>query len=256
MPFCTKCGNNIDDNAKFCSNCGNMVVKPQANAQQPGQPNPQENTSQQPVQPNPQGNAPQQPVQQNPQANASQQPVQPNPQANAPQQPVQPNPQQNNQQGYAQNPNPAANFYQTPDGTYVFTGPINEEGAYVSDVEKNKYLNILSYLGIFLLIPMFCAKGSKYTRFHVNQGLILFICSIVYNIAKEIIMAILRAIMFAGLEPVWFSYSPVYAIYSIVNIVLSVASLVFLAFAIYGIYNTVQGRMKELPIIGKIRIIK
>ena len=62
MAFCKHCGNQLPDDAAFCSNCGTPVD----NAQQTGQQNVQQNTQQ----------ADQQPVQQNAQQ-ADQQPVQP-----------------------------------------------------------------------------------------------------------------------------------------------------------------------------------
>ena len=62
MAFCKHCGNQLPDDAAFCSNCGTSVD----NAQQTGQQNDQQNAQQ----------ADQQPVQQNTQQ-APQQPVQP-----------------------------------------------------------------------------------------------------------------------------------------------------------------------------------
>lgn len=70
MAFCKHCGNQLPDDAAFCSNCGTPVD----NAQQTGQQDVQQNTQQ----------ADQQPVQQNAQQ-ADQQTAQ-----QAPQQPVQP----------------------------------------------------------------------------------------------------------------------------------------------------------------------
>lgn len=205
MSFCTKCGNQIKDDAKFCPSCGSPVTSDTAQQEQP-----QQNTNQQTQ-------------------------------------------YQNNTQS---NPQSNANYHQNPDGTYVFTGPVNEDGMYVSDVEKNKYLNICSYIGILFLIPLFAAKDSKYSRFHVNQGIILCICSVAYSVVKEIILAILRACLFSGWESYLYSLSPAYGFYSIVSIILNLASLAFAALAIYGIYNTCTGKVKELPVIGKFRILK
>lgn len=220
MPFCTKCGANIDENAKFCNSCGAPV-------EQHTQANQEPVNNQQYAQ-----------YQQNAQQNTQYQ-----------QDPF----QQNTQQGQYQQPN--QNFYKNPDGSYTFTGPVNEEGMYVSDVEKNKYLNIFSYIGILFLIPLFMAKGSKYTRFHVNQGIVLAIFNVAYAIVKAIVMAILQACLLGGYE--YYQYlSPFYGIYNVINIILSLVSLVFTALAIYGIYNTCTGKCKELPVIGVIRILK
>lgn len=216
MPFCAKCGTNLADDAKFCPTCGNVIN---------------------------------QDASQN--ANAEQPQAQ---QPNFNQQAQQPNFNQQAQPNYNYQANANQNYTKNPDGTYVFTGPVNADGMYVSDVEKNKYLNVLSYLGILFLIPLFTAKGSKYTKFHVNQGLILFICEIGYNIIKAIFVAILEAILFADYYV--YAWSPMYGLYAVITTILSLVNLAFTALAIYGIYNTCTGKTKELPIIGKFRILK
>ena len=43
------------------------------------------------------------------------------------------------------------------------------------DIEQNKLMAILAYLGILVIIPILAAKESKFARFHSNQGLILLI---------------------------------------------------------------------------------
>ena len=43
------------------------------------------------------------------------------------------------------------------------------------DIQNNKTMAILAYIGILVLIPIFAAKESKFARFHANQGLVLLI---------------------------------------------------------------------------------
>ena len=105
-----------------------------------------------------------------------------------------------------------------------------------ADIEKNKVMGILSYLGILVLIPIFAAKDSPYARFHANQGLVLMIAEVVYSIATRIINSIV------GL--------------SLLRTILSIVSLLFLALAILGIVNAVNGKAKKLPLFGEITIIK
>ena len=95
------------------------------------------------------------------------------------------------------------------------------------DASANKWMAVLAYLGILVLIPLFVAKESKFARFHVNQGLILLICSVVSAV---------------------FSRMGWGAIAWILNIVIFVL-------AIIGIINAVKGEAKELPVIGKFKII-
>ena len=97
-----------------------------------------------------------------------------------------------------------------------------------SDANANKVMAILAYLGILVFIPLFAAKESKFARFHTNQGLILFICSVVIFVVGRI----------PGLATLaW-----------LLNIAVAV-------FAIIGIINAAKGEAKELPLIGKFRII-
>lgn len=98
-----------------------------------------------------------------------------------------------------------------------------------NDASSNKVMAILAYLGILVLIPLCLAKESKFARFHVNQGLILFICSVVIYFVGRI----------PGLSTIaW---------------LLNIAVFVL---AVIGIINAVKGRAKKLPLVGKYRIIQ
>lgn len=102
------------------------------------------------------------------------------------------------------------------------------------DVEATKGLAWLSYIGILFLVPMLVNKDSQYTKFHVNQGIVLFIFEIVAGIAS----GILSFIPFIG----W--------------MISGLLSLALLVLAILGIVNSLQGNAKPLPVIGNIVIYK
>lgn len=106
------------------------------------------------------------------------------------------------------------------------------QGDYIDpqDAQDNKVLAILSYFGILFIIPLVAAPNSKFAKFHANQGLLLFLFGI--------ILGIVSVIPILG----W-----------IVAVVGSIASVVFF---IMGIINAAKGEAKELPLIGKYRIIK
>ena len=109
------------------------------------------------------------------------------------------------------------------------------------DINDGKVMSILAYIGILVLIPLFAAKDSKFTRFHTNQGLLLWIVSLVWSVIFKVLSTILGIIPLVGI---------------IVSIIGSLVSLVFLVLMIIGIVNVCQGRAKELPVIGKYRILK
>lgn len=113
------------------------------------------------------------------------------------------------------------------------------------DVQSNKVMAVLAYIGILVLIPVFMAKDSKYARFHSSQGLTLLIFDFAYLIATAIIKGILGAVL------PW----SMFGVYMIISTILSLGTIFFLVLAIMGIVNAVQGNEKELPIIGQIDIL-
>lgn len=94
------------------------------------------------------------------------------------------------------------------------------------DIQANKGMAVLSYIGILFLIPMLARKDSEFCRFHVNQGLILFIIEVIINIATMFISAV------------------------------GILGIVTFIFMILGIINCVKGEVKPLPLIGGIKLYK
>jgi uncharacterized membrane protein len=119
---------------------------------------------------------------------------------------------------------------------------LNQQGAYESaDIEQNKVMAVLAYLGPLVLVPILAAKDSKFAKFHANQGLVLFICSIVYWIALMFISFVLYSIS---------DYLGIFVH------ILRLLNIAFLVLAILGIVNAINGQAKELPVIGKIQLLK
>ena len=104
------------------------------------------------------------------------------------------------------------------------------------DAQDNKLMGILAYLGILFLVPYFAAKESPFARFHANQGCVLFILTIAIGIIVQVI-----------------AYIP---IIRWLSLILSLLYIVIFVFAVLGIINAAKGEMKELPFIGKYRILK
>lgn len=110
------------------------------------------------------------------------------------------------------------------------------------DIEQNKIMGVLAYLSWLVLIPIFAAPKSKFARYHANQGLVLAISEIAYWIATAIINAVLYVIS--------------WRLGSIVSMLLSIVNIGFLIITVIGIVNAANGRAKELPIVGKFKILK
>ncbi len=105
------------------------------------------------------------------------------------------------------------------------------------DIEKNKIMAILAYLGFLVIIPLFCAGESRFARFHVNQGLVLLITDIILGM----IFALVGWLPLIG----W-----------LIKIVRWLASVIFFVFMVIGILNAYRGKAKDLPFIGGIRLLR
>ena len=106
-----------------------------------------------------------------------------------------------------------------------------------ADIEQNKVMALVSYIWILFLLPLFLAKESRFARYHANQGIVLAIAGTAIGLLLGIA-----------------AFIPVVNI--IVGILGGLVELAVLALAVLGIYNVWQGKAKELPLIGKFKILK
>ncbi|MRH44261.1 hypothetical protein GH741_16580 [Aquibacillus halophilus] len=91
-------------------------------------------------------------------------------------------------------------------------------------------MGILAYLIFF--IPLLAAKESKFAMYHANQGLNVFLLALAVNVVGTIVPIL-------G----WL-------------IILPIGNILVLVLAIMGIINASKGEMKQLPMLGKISLIK
>ncbi len=124
---------------------------------------------------------------------------------------------------------------QSLNNTADTTGSYNQ-----ADIQQNKTMGVLAYLGLLVLIPLFAAKNSTFARYHTNQGLMLCAAEIAASIAARMLLTILP-------------YGPLWRIVSWAYYLCGISFLVLL---IIGIVNVSNGRAKELPVIGSIRLLK
>ncbi|MHB8961939.1 MAG: DUF4870 domain-containing protein [Saccharofermentanales bacterium] len=110
-----------------------------------------------------------------------------------------------------------------------------------TDIEQNKVMAILAYIGILFLVQLIAAPQSKFARFHANQGLVLAICEAGFSVAYSILNFIILGISWR---------------LGFLMTIIGLLWLVFIALAILGIMNASNGKAKELPVIGKYKILK
>jgi len=93
------------------------------------------------------------------------------------------------------------------------------------DIEENRAISYLAYLGLLFLVPLLVKKDSKFAQFHAKQGLVLVVVSAVAWVI--------------GIVPVlgWI-----------------IAPLIYIGIfvlIIIGLINVSKGEMKRLPIVGE-----
>lgn len=117
------------------------------------------------------------------------------------------------------------------------------------DIEDNKWIACLSYLGPLVFIPMFVKPESSYTKYHVKQGFNMFVVWVAYIIVG----ILLNLIKVTKIKYVWgipayeYKVTPWYIVTICWLLGLAVAAL-----AILGIVYAIMGKKKELPLIGNL----
>ena len=100
-----------------------------------------------------------------------------------------------------------------------------------ADVKANQLISFLCYFGPLFLIPYLLKPESDFVKFHSNQGLLLLIASIVFEVAAGIIP-------FLG----W--------------IIGLLGGLFVFACFLKGLINVYHGVKAELPYIGSFKLLK
>jgi len=110
-----------------------------------------------------------------------------------------------------------------------------------ADVEQNKVYAVLAYLGILFLVPLLAAPNSRFARFHTNQGIVLFLATVVITAASVPLFFLSPFVLpFGCLTAV----APVMAMAGVVVLM------------VLGIINAASGKCQPLPLIGGIQILK
>jgi uncharacterized membrane protein len=105
------------------------------------------------------------------------------------------------------------------------------------DIEKNKVFAILAYLGILFIVPLLAAPNSKFARYHANQGLVLFLATVILSVGSFVLAMI----------PI------IGCVMAIAPLMIGVGAVVLM---VLGIVNAAGGQYKPLPLIGHFQILK
>jgi len=85
-------------------------------------------------------------------------------------------------------------------------------------------MGILAYLGPLVIVSYITSKDNPFVKFHIKQGLVLLVIEV----------------------GVWIIGSMMWQLWMFLNLI----NLATLVFTVLGIVNVVQGKQKELPLIG------
>jgi uncharacterized membrane protein len=103
----------------------------------------------------------------------------------------------------------------------------NEQHQQKPDAKKPKNIGMAVVAYVIFFIPLLTnAKDDPFVKYHVKQGMVLFICSVI----------------------VWFIARVMPVIGWVASPILNIAILILL---IIGIINAVNGEEKPLPLIGQ-----
>ena len=106
---------------------------------------------------------------------------------------------------------------------------------------NDKVFSVIGYFGFLFLVPLLAGK-TEFTRYHANQGLVLFICEAILGVILVIVCAVTGWIPVVG--------------GIVAGILWTIEGIFSLAFLIVGVVHAANGEMKPLPGIGQITIIK
>ena len=107
-----------------------------------------------------------------------------------------------------------------------------------AEIDAVRIVGAVAYIPFLFWLPLVTNSGNSFGKYHANQGLLVTIATIVFMIVSKV-LGILRLI--GGLLS-W------------------LAGLIFAAvtllYVVIGLVNSMEGKAKELPIVGGINIIK
>lgn len=132
----------------------------------------------------------------------------------------------------------------------IFFNTKDETASYdLEDIEENCHFALISYLTYFFFVPMIVKPYSGYLRFHGNQGLNLVLFATGFEIVNVIINSILGMIFTVN--------GALNSVGTFLTVLITLLiNLTILLWITIGIANAVKGKARELPIIGRFRILK
>ena len=109
------------------------------------------------------------------------------------------------------------------------------------DIEANRYVSILAYLHILVIVPWFGVKESPFAQYHAKVGLNLLILHLIAEIAGSVLHSLIGWIPVVG----W-----------IVGVAFGLLNAVLWGISIFGIVAAAQGKARALTIMDSFKLIR
>ena len=108
-----------------------------------------------------------------------------------------------------------------------------------NEIQTFKVMCILGYIPPLFFLPLVATNQSKVGRFIANQGLLVLITSGAGGVVQGTL-----SVLFSLIDAGWLGglLTPLYAVPTLL--------------AVFGIVNISKGRVRDLPVIGHLRLIK
>ena len=123
------------------------------------------------------------------------------------------------------------------------------KGGYTDkEIKEGKSIAWLSYFGLLALIPYFAQ--NKYTHTHAIRGLNLLIIDVAWGVLMTILTSVIH-------EPAYiYGYFVGYTTPWWLGLISAAGYIFICVVSIMGIVNACSGKVKDLPLVGKVKIIK
>ncbi|WP_077532767.1 zinc-ribbon domain-containing protein [Massiliimalia massiliensis] len=119
--------------------------------------------------------------------------------------------------------------------------------------KSNKVYRALAYVPILFWLPLAFDSQDEVGRKSSNQGLLLLILNVVVSLFDFIIVSLILGSIFGH---IW-AFSAIGSVLSVIfSIIFWVIRILSLVCTIIGIVKATQNEYFEVPLIGKIKIIK
>ena len=114
-----------------------------------------------------------------------------------------------------------------------------------TDIAQNKWFAFLCYIPIVcIFIIIFKMRSSAFVKFHANQGIAVFLISVISTVLSAVVFSLIRLSVLGVLLSV------------ILSVFFGLIDLANTFLALFGMFFSALGRARVLPFFGRIRIFK